>query len=82
MHINGIPMLITISRNLKFGTVEAQPNRKETTLVHGLVSIVKVYRQRGFQVTVALMDGEFDTVGIREGLAAEQVAVNYLVIPA
>jgi hypothetical protein len=27
MYVNGIPMLVTISRNLRFATVEALPNR-------------------------------------------------------
>ena len=76
MHVNSIPMLVTLSRKIKFGTVEALPSRNENHLVKGLVSVAKLYKQRGFQVTVLLIDGEFDTAGVREAVAAEGVALN------
>ncbi len=76
MHVNGVAFLVTISRNLKFGTIEVQPNRKEATLIDGLLMTVKVYKQRGFVVSLALMDGEFDTPGVREALAGQGVALN------
>jgi hypothetical protein len=44
MHVNGIPFLIAISCNLQFGTIEAQPNCQEKTLVSSLVSMIKVYK--------------------------------------
>jgi hypothetical protein len=76
MYVNGIPFLLTISRNLKFGTIEALPNRLEATLVAALVSTVQVYKQRGFSMSLGLTDGEFDTSGIRESLAGEGVALD------
>jgi hypothetical protein len=76
MYVNGIPFLVTISRNLKFGTIEVQPNRKEGTLIEGLLTTVKVYKQHGFIMSLTLMDGEFDTPGVREALAGQGVALN------
>jgi hypothetical protein len=60
MYVNGIPFLLTILRNLKFGTIEAIPNRLEATFIAGLVSMVRVYKQHGFSVSLGLTDGEFD----------------------
>jgi hypothetical protein len=76
MYVNGIPFLLTISRNLKFGTIEALPNRLEATLIAGLVSTVRVYKQCGFSMSLGLTDGEFNTPGIWESLAGEGVALN------
>jgi hypothetical protein len=60
MHVNGIPMLITISRNIRYGTVEALPNRHIGMLVSGIKSVATVYKHVGFHITMALMDGEFE----------------------
>jgi hypothetical protein len=76
MYVNGIPFLLTILCKLKFGTIEALPNRLEATLIAGLVSTVRVYKQRGFSVSLGLTDGEFDTPRIRESLASEGVALD------
>jgi hypothetical protein len=76
MYMNGIPFLVTISWNLKFDMIEVQPNRKEGTLIEGLITTVKVYKQHGFIMSLALMDGEFDTPGVCEALAGQGVALN------
>jgi hypothetical protein len=76
MHVNGVPFLLTISWSLKFGMIEALPNRLEATIITGLVSMVRVYKQRGFSISLGLADGEFDTPGIRKSLASEGVALD------
>lgn len=43
MHVNGIPMLVTISRNVQFMTVEALPNQNIPMLVKGIKSVASVY---------------------------------------
>ena len=43
MYVNGIPMLVTILRNIRFGTVEALPNHHVPTLVKGIKSIASMY---------------------------------------
>ena len=43
MFVNQIPFLITISRNIKFITVEALSNRRSTTLSKALSSVVNLY---------------------------------------
>ena len=62
MFVNRVPFFITISRNLKFGTVEALSNRKAVTITEKLKSVVKLYQHRGFQVTTILADPEFEPI--------------------
>ena len=59
MYINRVAMLVSISRNIKFATVEAIPNNKTTMLMKGIKAILQIYQQNGFSIEVALMDGEF-----------------------
>ena len=44
MYMNGIPMLITISHNIQFGTIEAWHNRNIGTLVNGIKLVATVYK--------------------------------------
>ena len=74
MYVNKVPLLVTLSRNLKFGTVEAVKDRKETTLMKSIATVVTLYRKAGFTVTTALMDGEF--VPLRGGLAEIGITLN------
>ena len=62
MFINKVAFLITTSRNLKFGTVEAIANRQVTTIIAKLRSVCQVYHHRGFQVSVILGDPEFEPI--------------------
>ena len=74
MYMNKVPLLVTLSRNVKFGTVEAAKDRKETTLMKSIAMGVTLYRKAGFTVTTALMDGEF--VPLRRGLAEIGITLN------
>ena len=62
MFINKVAFLITTSRNLKFGTVEAISNQQITTIIVKLRSVCQVYHHRGFQVSVILGDTEFEPI--------------------
>ena len=59
MYVNKVPLLVTLSRNIKFGTMEAVADRKEATILKCIKGVVTLYRKAGFTVTTALMDGEF-----------------------
>jgi hypothetical protein len=74
MFVNGIPMLISTSRNIRFGTVEAIPNHNIPTLVKGITSVGTMYKRAGFRVSTALMDGEFEPM--RGDLADLGVTLN------
>jgi len=60
MFVNGVAFLITISRNLKFGTVDHLPNRQVTTVAAKLTAVLNIYRQRGFTISRILADIEFE----------------------
>ena len=74
MYVNRVPLLVTLSRNIKFGMVEAVKDRKEATLLKGIANVTSLYRKAGSKVTTALMDGEF--VPLRGGLAEIGVTLN------
>ena len=74
MYVNRVAMLVSISRNIKFGTIEAIPNRKSATIVNGVMGIRQIYRRNGFNVVAALMDGEFGH--LRGELADMGIALN------
>ena len=74
MYVNRVAMLVSISRNIKFGTIEAIPNKKSATIVHGVTGIRQIYRRNGFNVVAAMMDGEFGH--LRGELADMGIALN------
>lgn len=76
MHINGIPMLVTISRNIHFTTMEALPNCNIPTLVKGIKAIATMYKQAGFHITTTLMDGEFEAMHAWQSGRPQDCAFN------
>lgn len=74
MYVNKTPMLITISRDVQFGTVKAIPNRTVQTLIHGIWAVAAIYRRGGLRITLTLMDGEFDS--LRGYLADDGISLN------
>jgi hypothetical protein len=74
MYVNTIPMLVTLSRNIHFGTVEALPSCSKANILKAIHNVLRVYRGSGFKVQTALMDGEFATM---EGdLMDDRVRIN------
>ena len=61
--------MITVSRKLKFWTVEKLKNRRIDGVMKAIRSTVSVYKKRGFQVCVVQADNEFDP--LRAELAAD-----------
>ena len=74
MYVNKVPLLVRLSRNIKFGMMEAVTDRKEASLLKCIKGVVALYRMAGFRVTVALMDGKF--VPLRGGLAELGLRLN------
>ena len=62
MFVDGLPFLLTRSRDIRFGTVELLPSRTAPQLGSSLMKIVKLYAMRGFVVRCVLMDMEFESV--------------------
>jgi hypothetical protein len=59
MFVNKIPFLVSISHNIKFGTIETIKNRQHKTILLGIKHIKALYAQRGFRVRMAHTDNEF-----------------------
>ena len=74
MYVNKVPLLVTLSRDIKFGTMEAVADRKEAMLLKCIKGVVALFRKAGFKVTIALMDGKF--VPLRGGLAELGLRLN------
>ncbi len=62
MFVNGIPFLVTISRNITLLTVEYLTDMNDDTLRDGLISVVQYYHWRGMRVETAMVDGQFDSL--------------------
>ena len=62
MFVSKIPFFVTISRAIKFGTLELLKNRKIPTILEAVQHVYITYKQQGFQIDVILVDGEFETM--------------------
>ena len=62
MFVNGLLFLITMSRDIRFGTDEHILSRTARQLAKSLMKVVKVYALRGFVVQNVLMEGEFEKI--------------------
>jgi hypothetical protein len=60
MFVNKLPLLVTISRGIKFGTVKSIESRKLKELLTAVKSVKRIYALRGFKVTRAHVDNEFE----------------------
>ena len=60
MFVTKIPFLITASRNLHFGTVEAFSGRKLNTVIVKLRSVINLNHHGGFNMSTILEDGDFE----------------------
>jgi hypothetical protein len=60
MFVCGLPFLISLSRRIRFVTVEFIPKRTAGELCSGLKNILKLYNRAGFIIQCACMDNEFE----------------------
>ena len=65
MYVNGIQFMLTMSRHIKFITVEHIANGSNETLFNTVLQTKQVYRRRGFIVDELFFDGEIETLGKR-----------------
>ena len=59
LFVNGIPLFITIIRNILFTAFNHLYNRKVETIFKSFKYIYSYYMKRGFQITTIHIDGEF-----------------------
>jgi hypothetical protein len=60
MEINKIKFLISVSRDIRFGTATTLAGMKAPELFGCIKQIQRVYTQRGFHMNEILMDGQFE----------------------
>ena len=62
MFVNNIAILITMSRKIKFVTVEHIPTRTATQLSKSIKIVLRLYGRANMVVCSVLMDREFETI--------------------
>ena len=62
MFVNGLPFLVTRSRDIRLNTIEFIPSRTARQLSSSLTKIVKIYARGGFIVRLVMMDMEFEKI--------------------
>ena len=62
MHANGMPLLTTISKNIKYCSTMRVADCTAPTIASLVESVLKLYQQAGFQVTGVCLDHEFKPV--------------------
>jgi hypothetical protein len=60
MFVNSLPFMVSVSRKIKFTTVEYLHGQKCPQLVMSIKKIINLYQARGFNVETALKDREFE----------------------
>ncbi len=60
--VDGAVFLLSVSRQIKFITVEYVATRMAKSPSKHLIQVVQVYMQAGFTVRTILMDGEFEKI--------------------
>ena len=59
MFVNGVPFLVTLSRQIRLRTAEHIPTRSASQLSSSLIKVCRMYERGGFTVKMILMDQEF-----------------------
>ena len=62
MFMNNVAFLVTLSRKIKFLTVEHIKARSAKQLVHSLKNVMRLYGRNNQHVTTILTDMEFTSV--------------------
>jgi len=60
MYVNEIPFLVTISRDLQFGSAQAMGDETYKSIYVALSKLIKLYTHYGFKVSYILGDGQFE----------------------
>jgi hypothetical protein len=83
MFVSKLPFMISMARKIKFTTSKFLPRRTKPMLIKSLENIFHIYTSRGFNVSTALMDGEFeclrkDITGVQLNTTAADEHVTYI----
>jgi hypothetical protein len=62
MFVKKIPILVMVSRHIKFTTVLVLNSRSAKDIVDSLCLKIEIYKCRGFSIAVCYMDPEFEAI--------------------
>ncbi len=62
MFVNKIPFLMTISRDIKFGTAKMIARRFAKHILKAINNVKAIYRKRGFRIIQDHTDNEFESL--------------------
>ena len=74
MYINKIPFIVTLSRAIRFGTIEMNEDERKSTIIKSLEQVINAYHGRGFKVQHILIDRQFEC--IRKHMEATGINLN------
>eukprot|EP00984_Skeletonema_dohrnii_P033562 scaffold30483_cov78-Skeletonema_dohrnii-CCMP3373.AAC.1 len=73
MFVNGLPFFVTLSRNIRFVTVQFVPRRTAGDLGNVLKQVIMLYKRAGFICQTAIMDGEFEKL---QAKLSDSIVIN------
>ena len=73
MFVNGLPFFVTLSRRIRFVTVQFVPKRSAGELSNVLKLVINLYKRAGFTCQCAIMDGEFEKL---QAKMSDQIVIN------
>ena len=76
MHVNGVGFLVTVSRNIKFGTIDVISSTQDSEIIQSVKKVVSTYRRGGLRPKIILADGAFDTTEIKNALGLLGMKLN------
>eukprot|EP00804_Cyclotella_cryptica_P005960 CCRYP_000230-RA/>CCRYP_000230-RA protein AED:0.20 eAED:-0.12 QI:0/-1/0/1/-1/0/1/0/136 len=62
MFVSGLPFLVTLSRRIRYVTLQFVPRRTAGELANAMKMVVGLYRRAGTICQTALMDGKFEKI--------------------
>jgi len=62
MYINKIPFIMTLSRAIRFDTIEMIKDERKLTIIKSLQQVINSYHERGFKIQHILVDRQFDFI--------------------
>ena len=76
MHVNGMMLLVTTSRNIKFSTIDAIPNKDERTLLQSISKTVSIFQGGGLRPRFLHADAAFVKDELKVSLGMLGVTLN------
>ena len=68
LHVNRIPFLATLSKNIHYSTMDALDTMKIPTMEHVIDTVLQSYAVRGFHVHAIHVDIQFKAISDRANL--------------